>query len=171
MSEFRPIRQLPVYGNGPSLEDTMAQTAMVVGSPREVIERVLTYREQAGGHYQRQLFNVDGIGVPHKTVLEQIAAAELRGTTDDHRSAGPEGGRRSARAAEQAQGQGPPAARRSVQRRPGMAALHCESAGQVHEIHENSPNVRGGYARFEVNGDAVARRQQDPPPTGPVRRR
>ncbi|MEV7817609.1 CE1758 family FMN-dependent luciferase-like monooxygenase [Streptomyces flaveolus] len=71
--EFRPYFDgSAAYGNGPSLEDTMAQTAMVVGSPQEVIERVLTYREHAGGDYQRQLFNVDGIGVPHKIVLEQI---------------------------------------------------------------------------------------------------
>ncbi|MFF3311304.1 CE1758 family FMN-dependent luciferase-like monooxygenase [Streptomyces sp. NPDC002952] len=60
------------YGNGPSLEETMAQTAMVVGSPQQVIERVLSFREHADGDYQRQLFNVDGIGVPRKTVLEQI---------------------------------------------------------------------------------------------------
>ncbi|MEV5388180.1 CE1758 family FMN-dependent luciferase-like monooxygenase [Streptomyces sp. NPDC052721] len=71
--EFRPYFDgSAAYGNGPSLEDTMARTAMVVGSPQEVIERVLAYREHAGGDYQRQLFNVDGIGVPHKTVLEQI---------------------------------------------------------------------------------------------------
>ncbi|MFD5057738.1 MULTISPECIES: hypothetical protein [unclassified Streptomyces] len=61
----------PTYGNGPSLADTMARTAMAVG-PQEVIERVLAYREHAGGDYQRQLFNVDGTGVPRKTVLEQI---------------------------------------------------------------------------------------------------
>ncbi|MFC5200422.1 CE1758 family FMN-dependent luciferase-like monooxygenase [Streptomyces kaempferi] len=71
--EFRPYFEASsTYGNGPSLEDTMARTAMVVGSPQEVIERVLAYREHAGGDYQRQLFNVDGIGVPRKTVLEQI---------------------------------------------------------------------------------------------------
>ncbi|MGW2031708.1 CE1758 family FMN-dependent luciferase-like monooxygenase [Streptomyces spinosus] len=71
--EFRPYFDgSAAYGNGPSLEDTMAQTAVVVGSPQQVIERVLAYRENAGGDYQRQLFNVDGIGVPHRTVLEQI---------------------------------------------------------------------------------------------------
>ncbi|MCX4580845.1 LLM class flavin-dependent oxidoreductase [Streptomyces sp. NBC_01571] len=71
--EFRPYFDASsTYGNGPSLEDTMARTAMVVGSRQEVIERVLAYREHAGGDYQRQLFNVDGIGVPRKTVLEQI---------------------------------------------------------------------------------------------------
>lgn len=50
----------------------MARTAMAVGSPQEVIERVPAYREHAGGDYQRQLFNVDGVGVPRKTVLGQI---------------------------------------------------------------------------------------------------
>jgi putative FMN-dependent luciferase-like monooxygenase len=70
--EFRPYFDHSVYGNGPSLEDTMAQTAVIAGSPQEVIDRVLTYRDHAAGDYQRQLFNVDGIGVPHKTVLEQI---------------------------------------------------------------------------------------------------
>ncbi|MEH0986042.1 LLM class flavin-dependent oxidoreductase, partial [Micromonospora sp. CPCC 205556] len=71
--EFRPyFDNAPVYGHGPSLEETMAQTAVVVGSPQEVIDRVLAYREVAEGDYQRQLFNVDGIGVPHRAVLEQI---------------------------------------------------------------------------------------------------
>ncbi|MFD7436183.1 CE1758 family FMN-dependent luciferase-like monooxygenase [Streptomyces sp. NPDC059861] len=73
LREFRPYFDGSAgYGSGPSLEDTMARTAVLVGSPQQVIERVLTYRENAGGDYQRQLFNVDGIGVPHKTVLEQI---------------------------------------------------------------------------------------------------
>jgi hypothetical protein len=42
-----------------------------VGSPQQVIERTLRFREHFG-HYQRQLFNVDGMGLPHKAVLEQI---------------------------------------------------------------------------------------------------
>ena len=50
----------------------MKQTALLVGSPQEVIDRTLAFREYAGGDYQRQLFNVDGIGVPRKTVLQQI---------------------------------------------------------------------------------------------------
>ncbi|MEV7991314.1 CE1758 family FMN-dependent luciferase-like monooxygenase [Streptomyces sp. NPDC086077] len=70
--EFRPYFANSLYGGGPSLEDTMAQTAVIAGSPQELVERVLTYREHAAGDYQRQLFVVDGIGVPHKTVLEQI---------------------------------------------------------------------------------------------------
>ncbi|GGT03206.1 CE1758 family FMN-dependent luciferase-like monooxygenase [Streptomyces chromofuscus] len=72
LREFRPYYDNSVYGGGPSLEETMAQTALIAGSPQQVIERVLAYRENAGGDFQRQLFNVDGIGVPHKVVLEQI---------------------------------------------------------------------------------------------------
>ncbi|MFI8209407.1 CE1758 family FMN-dependent luciferase-like monooxygenase [Streptomyces werraensis] len=70
--EFRPYFDNSLYGGGPSLEETMQQTAVIAGSPQEVIERVLGYREHAAGDYQRQLFVVDGIGVPHRTVLEQI---------------------------------------------------------------------------------------------------
>ncbi|MEU1199206.1 CE1758 family FMN-dependent luciferase-like monooxygenase [Streptomyces sp. NPDC005813] len=73
MREFRTyFDNSAAYGHGPSLEDTMEQTAVVVGSPQQVIDRVLAYREHAVGDYQRQLFNVDGIGVPRKTVLQQI---------------------------------------------------------------------------------------------------
>jgi hypothetical protein len=60
-----------VYGHGPSLEDFMAQTPLTVGSPQQVIEKTLAFREYAGD-YQRQLFLVDHAGLPLKTVLEQI---------------------------------------------------------------------------------------------------
>ncbi|MET8308519.1 LLM class flavin-dependent oxidoreductase [Micromonospora sp. NBC_00389] len=71
--EFRPyFDNSAAYGHGPSLEETMKQTALLVGSPQEVIDRTLAFREYAGGDYQRQVFNVDGIGVPRRTVLEQI---------------------------------------------------------------------------------------------------
>jgi hypothetical protein len=42
-----------------------------VGSPQQVIERTLGFREYVGD-YQRQLFLVDHAGLPLKTVLEQI---------------------------------------------------------------------------------------------------
>jgi putative FMN-dependent luciferase-like monooxygenase len=72
IAEFRPFfDNSPAYGNGPSLEETMRQTPLAVGSPQEVIERTLRFREHFGD-YQRQLFNVDGMGLPHKAVLEQI---------------------------------------------------------------------------------------------------
>ncbi|HEY0454134.1 LLM class flavin-dependent oxidoreductase [Actinophytocola sp.] len=72
VAEFRPyFDRSPVYGNGPSLEETMRQTPLSVGSPQQVIERTLRFREDFGD-YQRQLFNVDGMGLPKKAALEQI---------------------------------------------------------------------------------------------------
>ncbi|MFD5318558.1 LLM class flavin-dependent oxidoreductase [Streptomyces sp. NPDC127098] len=70
--EFRPyFDNAPVYGHGPSLEEFTAQTPLTVGTPEQVIEKTLTFREYAGD-YQRQLFLVDHAGLPLKTVLEQI---------------------------------------------------------------------------------------------------
>ncbi|MFE2968421.1 LLM class flavin-dependent oxidoreductase [Streptomyces sp. NPDC059340] len=70
--EFRPyFDHSPQMGGGPSLERYMDETPLTVGSPQQVIDKTLTFREHFG-HYQRQLFNVDGIGIPLKTVLEQL---------------------------------------------------------------------------------------------------
>lgn len=70
--EFRPyFDHAPVYGGGPSLEDYMAQTPLTVGSPQQVIDRTLGFREIVGD-YQRQLFLADHAGLPLKTVLEQL---------------------------------------------------------------------------------------------------
>ncbi len=75
--EFRPyFDKAPVYGGGPSLEDFAEQTPLTVGSPQEVIDRTLGFREYVGD-YQRQLFLIDHAGLPQKTVLEQL---ELLGT-------------------------------------------------------------------------------------------
>ena len=72
MREFRPyFDNAPVYGHGPSLEDFMEQTPLTVGSPQQVIERTLGFREYVGD-YQRQLFLMDHAGLPLKTVLEQL---------------------------------------------------------------------------------------------------
>jgi putative FMN-dependent luciferase-like monooxygenase len=72
VSEFRPyFDNAPVYGHGASLEDFSAQTPLTVGSPAQVIERTLSFREYAGD-YQRQLFVLDHAGLPLKTVLEQL---------------------------------------------------------------------------------------------------
>lgn len=49
----------------------MSQTPLTVGSPQEVIDRTLSFRDYVG-HYQRQLFLVDHAGLPLKTVLEQL---------------------------------------------------------------------------------------------------
>jgi len=70
--EFRPyFNEAPVYGHGPSLEEFMSQTPLTVGSPQQVIDRTLGFREYVGD-YQRQLFLVDHAGLPLKTVLEQL---------------------------------------------------------------------------------------------------
>src|SRR5690242_15088875 len=72
VNEFRPyFDNAPVYGHGPSLEDFTEATPLTVGSPQQVLERTLSFREYAG-HYQRQLFLVDHAGLPLKTVLEQL---------------------------------------------------------------------------------------------------
>ncbi|MDF2966275.1 MAG: luciferase-like protein [Nocardioidaceae bacterium] len=72
VSEFRPyFDNAPVYGHGPSLEEFSAQTPLTVGSPQQVIERTLGFRDYVGD-YQRQLFLVDHAGLPLKTVLEQL---------------------------------------------------------------------------------------------------
>ena len=72
VDEFRPyFDHAPVYGGGPSLEDFTEQTPLTVGSPQQVIDRTLTFRDYVGD-YQRQLFLVDHAGLPLKTVLEQL---------------------------------------------------------------------------------------------------
>ncbi|MGY1730958.1 LLM class flavin-dependent oxidoreductase [Geodermatophilus sp. SYSU D01045] len=72
VAEFRPyFDNAPVYGHGPSLEDFSRETPLTVGSPQQVIERTLGFRDYAGD-YQRQLFLVDHAGLPLKTVLEQL---------------------------------------------------------------------------------------------------
>lgn len=72
VNEFRPyFDNAPVYGHGPSLEQFTEQTPLTVGSPEQVIERTLGFRDYVGD-YQRQLFLIDHAGLPLKTVLEQI---------------------------------------------------------------------------------------------------
>jgi hypothetical protein len=70
--EFRPyFDHAPVYGYGPSLEEFTEQTPLTVGSPQQVIEKTLRFREFFGD-YQRQLFLMDHAGLPLSVVLEQL---------------------------------------------------------------------------------------------------
>ncbi|TQE35119.1 LLM class flavin-dependent oxidoreductase [Streptomyces ipomoeae] len=70
--EFRPyFDNAPVYGHGPSLEEFTRDAPLTVGSPQQVIERTLSFRDYVGD-YQRQLFLMDHAGLPLKTVLEQL---------------------------------------------------------------------------------------------------
>ncbi len=72
VEEFRPyFNDAPVYGGGPSLEEFMRETPLTVGSPQQVIDRTLGFRDYVGD-YQRQLFLIDHAGLPLKTVLEQL---------------------------------------------------------------------------------------------------
>ena len=72
INEFRPyFDHAPVYGYGPSLEEFTEQTPLTVGSPEQVIEKTLRFREYFGD-YQRQLFLMDHAGLPLHTVLEQL---------------------------------------------------------------------------------------------------
>jgi len=72
VAEFRPyFDNAPVYGHGPTLEEFTSQTPLTVGSPQEVVERTLGFRDYVGD-YQRQLFLMDHAGLPLKTVLEQL---------------------------------------------------------------------------------------------------
>ena len=71
-NEFRPyFDNAPVYGHGPSMEDFTQQTPLTVGTPEQVIDKTLSFRETFGD-YQRQLFLIDHAGLPLETVLEQI---------------------------------------------------------------------------------------------------
>ena len=70
--QFRPyFNEAPVYGHGPRMEDFMQQTPLSVGSPQEVIDKTLTFREHFGD-YQRQLFLMDHAGLPLGMVLDQL---------------------------------------------------------------------------------------------------
>ncbi|NMO51520.1 LLM class flavin-dependent oxidoreductase [Actinoplanes sp. TBRC 11911] len=72
VKEFRPyFDNAPVYGHGPTLEDFTRETPLTVGSPQQVIDRTLGFRDYVGD-YQRQLFLIDHAGLPLKTVLEQL---------------------------------------------------------------------------------------------------
>lgn len=72
VNEFRPyFDNAPVYGHGPALEEFSTRTPLTVGSPQQVIDRTLGFREVVGD-YQRQLFLMDHAGLPLKTVLEQL---------------------------------------------------------------------------------------------------
>ena len=60
VNAFRPyFENYPLF-RGSRLEDHMAATPLTVGSPQQVIDKVLTFQE-GFGDYQRQLFAVDSL--------------------------------------------------------------------------------------------------------------
>jgi putative FMN-dependent luciferase-like monooxygenase len=73
---FRPyFENFPIF-RGSRIEDYLARTPLTVGSPQQVIEKTLTFQE-GFGDYQRQLYALDGLGLPVDVALEQV---ELLGT-------------------------------------------------------------------------------------------
>jgi putative FMN-dependent luciferase-like monooxygenase len=71
VKQFRPyFENYPVF-RGMKLEDYMAATPITVGSPQQVIEKVLTFQE-GFGDYQRQLFAVESLALPVEVGLEQV---------------------------------------------------------------------------------------------------
>ncbi len=76
VSRYRPYFEgFPMF-RGHRLEDYVKNTPLSVGSPQQVIDETLTFQEHFGD-YQRQLWNLDGNGLPVELVLEQV---ELLGT-------------------------------------------------------------------------------------------
>ena len=72
LREYRPyFESARVYKNAGALEDVSATTGLTVGSPQQIIDKTLSFRSYFGT-YQRQLFFVDGGGLPLKAALEQI---------------------------------------------------------------------------------------------------
>ncbi|GIM93030.1 CE1758 family FMN-dependent luciferase-like monooxygenase [Paractinoplanes toevensis] len=68
----------PVLSSSGPLEEAARSTGLCVGSPAQIVEHVMTFRDSFGP-YRRQLFGMDAGGVPEKTVHDMIdlAGAEV----------------------------------------------------------------------------------------------
>ncbi|TKV29152.1 LLM class flavin-dependent oxidoreductase [Arthrobacter sp. NamB2] len=72
LREFQPyFDNAPMFPGGSALRDYMAQTPTIAGSPEQVIDKTLSFRNYTG-NVQRILFALEIGGVPLKTTLEQI---------------------------------------------------------------------------------------------------
>ena len=69
--DYEPYFRNSPLGSRQDLRSVVKSTGLLVGSPAEVIERVLEMRE-IFGPYQRQLFGVDFGGVPEMEVMRQL---------------------------------------------------------------------------------------------------
>lgn len=75
VKRFRPYHSQLLAARGVvpgpgTLEREMAATTLTVGSPQQVVEAVLGFRERYG--HQRQLFALDMPGMPYAEVREQL---------------------------------------------------------------------------------------------------
>ena len=72
LAQFRPyFAGAPVYDHSISLEQWAERSPLSVGSPQQVIDKTLEFRE-IFGDYQRQLWIMDHSGLPVEAVLDQI---------------------------------------------------------------------------------------------------
>jgi len=71
INQFRPFFDSSTVYGGLSLEEAMAGTALAVGSPQQVTEKILSFRE-AYGDYQRQMFWIDQMGLDMDVILDQM---------------------------------------------------------------------------------------------------
>ncbi|HZO35433.1 MAG TPA: CE1758 family FMN-dependent luciferase-like monooxygenase [Solirubrobacteraceae bacterium] len=71
LREYAPIFHGHPANAGASYEDVLATTGMTVGSPQQVIDKVLSFPERFGA-YDRQLFGMDFGGVTEQAVHEQL---------------------------------------------------------------------------------------------------
>ncbi|MDJ0356519.1 LLM class flavin-dependent oxidoreductase [Paenarthrobacter sp. PH39-S1] len=152
--EFRPyFDNAPVYGHGPSMEDFTSQTPLTVGSPQELIDKTLTFREFYGD-YQRQLFLVDHAGLPLKTVLEQLdlfgsdvlptLRQEFAARKPEHIPDGPTfAGRKAALAARTAAALKAAAAQTKDPAGTGPASIAGEYAVAAREVLPDRPTDQG----------------------------
>lgn len=73
---FRPYYKAASGPDAWDFDEYVEKTPMTVGSPDEVIEKILGFRDYIGD-YQRQLFVVDSAGMPHDEAMKQV---EILGT-------------------------------------------------------------------------------------------
>jgi putative FMN-dependent luciferase-like monooxygenase len=76
IEQFRPYYENYPLFRGSKLEDHIAATPITVGSPQQVIDKVMTFQEGFGS-YQRQLFTLESLALPVEVALEQV---EILGT-------------------------------------------------------------------------------------------
>jgi putative FMN-dependent luciferase-like monooxygenase len=76
IKQFKPYYESYPLFRGSKLEDHIAATPITVGSPQQIIDKVMTFQEGFGS-YQRQLFTLESLALPVEVALEQV---ELLGT-------------------------------------------------------------------------------------------
>ena len=71
IDEYRPYFEAAPVNRGADDHDAIARTGLTVGSPQQIIDKVLSSPDYFGP-YQRQLFGLDFGGLPEKTLHKEI---------------------------------------------------------------------------------------------------